>query len=150
MKLEAGSRIYGCRGACAVMVGVLGRLLIISHQRDFACLIGAIAERLKFSARILPHALDLKYLMNHWRPDALVVQMAMPDDQDVKVLEFLERSRYKGRLLLMGDVSKDALEEAAEVARRNGLEVHSVVTKRTPADRIKNSLKSLLHLERAA
>jgi len=132
------------------MVGVLGRLLIISHQRDFACLIGAIAERQKFSVRILPHALDLEYFMGHWRPNALVAQMAMPDDQDVKVLEFLERSRYKGRLLLMGDVSKDALEEAAEVARRNGLEVHSVVTKRTPADRIKNSLKSLLHLERAA
>lgn len=132
------------------MLGILGRLLIISHQRDFACLIGAIAERQKFSARILPHALDLEYVVNHWRPDVLVVQMAMPDDQDVAVLEFLERSRYKGRLLLTGDISKNALEEAAEVARRNGLEVLSVVTKRMPADRIESTLKALLRLERAA
>lgn len=55
------------------MVGILGRLLIISHQRDFACLIGAIAERQKFSVRILPHVLDLGYVMDHWRPDAFVI-----------------------------------------------------------------------------
>ena len=137
-------------GGCAVMVGILGRLLIISDQRDFACLIGSIGERQRFSARILPHALDLQYMLDHWRPDAMVVQMPMQDDQDVEVLEHLERSRYKGPLLLIGDVSKSALEQAAEVARRHGLEVLSVVTKRTPVDRIERTLEALLRLERAA
>lgn len=135
---------------CAVMVGILGRLLIISDQRDLARRIGAIAERQKFSARILPHPLDLEYMLDHWRPDVMVVQMAMADDQDVEVLEYLEHRKFAGQLLLTGDVSKKALEEAAQVARLRGLAVLSVLTKDTPADQVESVLKALLRLERAA
>jgi hypothetical protein len=47
------------------MAGILGRLLIIDDQRDFARLLGAIAERLGYTTRILQHMLDLKYVMQH-------------------------------------------------------------------------------------
>lgn len=132
------------------MAGVLGRLLIIDDQREFACVVVAIAERLGFTTRILPHTLDFEYVMRHWHPDVVAVRMAMPDHQDVQVLEYLAKARFPGQLLLTGDVSKKALEEAAEVARTNGLTVASVLAKSTSTDQIESALKLLLDLQRAA
>ena len=71
------------------MAGILGRLLILDDQRDFACLVGAIAERLGFTTRILPHTLDLEYVMRHWHPDVIAVHMAMPDQQEIVALDYL-------------------------------------------------------------
>jgi CheY-like chemotaxis protein len=132
------------------MAGMLGRLLIIDDQRDFACLLGAIAERLGFATRILQHTLDFEYVMQHWHPDVVAIQMAMPDQQETEVLEYLEKARFPGRLLMTGDVEVNALEGAAKVARENGLTVASVLTKSSPNDQIEGALKLLLDLERAA
>src|SRR6201989_31024 len=123
------------------MARILGRLLIIDDQRDFACLLGAIAERLGFATRILQHTLDFEYVMQHWHPDIVALQMAMPDQQDLEVLEYLEKSSFPGGLLMTGDIKANALEDAAKVAQENGLPVASVLTKSSPNDQIEGALK---------
>lgn len=132
------------------MAGLLGRLLIVDAQQDFARLVCAIAERLGFATRILPHTLDFQYVMQHWRPDVVAVQMAMPDQQELEVLEYLEKARYPGSLLLTGDVKESALEDAATVARQNGLAVVSILTKSSPSDQIERAVRQLRDLARAA
>lgn len=132
------------------MAGILGRLLIIDDQRDFARLVGSIAERLGFTTRILQHTLDFEYVMQHWHPDVIVVHMTMPDQQELAALAYLEEIRFSGRLLMIGDVSLNALEDAAKVARQNGLVVASVLTKSSSGDEIEAALKLVLGLERAA
>jgi CheY-like chemotaxis protein len=132
------------------MAGILGRLLIIDDQRDFARLLGAIAERLGFTTRILQHTLDLKYVMQHWHPDVIAIHMAMPDQQEIEVLNYLEKIRFPGRLLMTGNVSLKALEDAAKIGRQNGLAVASVMTKSSSSDEIEAALKLVLGLERAA
>ena len=132
------------------MAGLLGRLLIVDAQRDFARLVGAIAERLGFATRILPHTLDFQYVMQHWHPDVVAVQMAMPDQQELEVLEYLEKARYPGNLLLTGDIEEKALEDAATVARQHGLAVVSILTKSSPSDQIERAVRQLRDLERAA
>lgn len=128
----------------------LGRLLIVDDQRDFARLIAAIAERLSFATRILPHTLDFQYVMQHWHPDVVAVQMAMPDQQELHVLEYLEQVRYPGNLLLTGDVEEKALKAAATVARQHGLAVVSILTKSSPSDQIERAMRQLRDLARAA
>jgi hypothetical protein len=76
--------------------------------------------------------------------------MAMPDQQELEVLEYLEKARFPGRLLMTGDVKVNALEDAAKVARENGLAVASVLTKSSPNDQIEGALKRLLDLALAA
>jgi CheY-like chemotaxis protein len=132
------------------MAAILGRLLIVDAQRDFARLVGAIAERLGFATRILPHTLDFQYVMQHWHPDVVAVQMAMPDQQELEVLEYLEKARYPGNLLLTGDVEEKALEDAATVARQHGLAVVSILTKSSPSDQIEHAVRELRDLARAA
>jgi CheY-like chemotaxis protein len=132
------------------MAGLLGRLLIVDAQRDFARLVGAIAERLGFATRILPHTLDFQYVMQHWHPDVVAVQMAMPDQQELDVLEYLEKTRYPGNLLLTGDVEEKALKTAATVARQHGLAVVSILTKSSPSDQIERAMRQLRDLARAA
>jgi CheY-like chemotaxis protein len=132
------------------MAGTVWRLLIIGDQREFAWRVGGIAERVGFATRILPHTLDFDYVMQHWQPYVVVVQMPMPDQQDLEVMEYLETARFPGRLLLTGDVEENALEEAAIVARQNGLSVASVLTTSSTNDQIESALKLLLDLARVA
>jgi len=132
------------------MARLLGRLLIVDDQRDFARLVAAIAERLGFATRILPHTLDFPYVMQHWYPDVVAVQMAMPDQQELDVLEYLEKTRYPGNLLLTGDVEEKALKTAATVARQHGLAVVSILTKSSPSDQIERAMRQLRDLARAA
>jgi DNA-binding NarL/FixJ family response regulator len=103
-----------------------------------------------FTTRILQHTLDFEYVMQHWHPDVVAIQMAMPDQQEIEVLEYLETARFPGRLLLTGDVATNALEDAAKVARENGLTVASVLTMSSSNDQIEGALKPLLDLEHAA
>ena len=88
--------------------------------------------------------------MQHWHPDVVAVQMAMPDQQELDVLEYLEKTRYPGNLLLTGDVEEKALKTAATVARRNGLAVVSILTKSSPSDQIERAMSKLRDLARAA
>ena len=132
------------------MARLLGRLLIVDDQRDFTRLVAAIAERLDFATRILPHTLDFPYVMQHWQPDVVAVQMAMPDQQELDVLEYLEKTRYPGNLLLTGDVEEKALKTAATVARQHGLAVVSILTKSSPSDQIERAMRQLRDLARAA
>jgi hypothetical protein len=133
-----------------VMPRIRGRLLIINDQRAFACLVGIVAERLGFAARVLPHTLDFPFLMNHWRPSVISVHMGMPDQQDVEVLEHLERTKFFGGILLTGGVAISSLEQAASVAQRHGLTVTSVLTMCSTTEQIEAALKTLLALQRAA
>ena len=128
----------------------LGRLLIVDDQRDFARLVAAIAERLGFSTRILPHTLDFQYVMQHWHPDVVAVDMAMPDQQELDVLEHLEKANYPGNILLTGDVEEKALKVAATVARRHGLAVVSILTKSSPSNQIERAMRRLRDFARAA
>jgi CheY-like chemotaxis protein len=128
----------------------LGRLLIVDDQRDFARLVSAIAERLGFSTRILPHTLDFQYVMQHWHPDVVAVDMAMPDQQELDVLEHLEKANYPGNILLTGDVEEKALKVAATVARRHGLAVVSILTKSSPSNQIERAMRRLRDFARAA
>jgi CheY-like chemotaxis protein len=132
------------------MARLLGRLLIVDNQRDFARLVAAIAERLGFATRILPHTLDFLYMMQHWHPDVVAVEMAMPDQQELDVLEYLEKTRYPGNLLLTGDVEEKALKTAATVARQHGLAVVSILTKSSASDQIERAMRQLRDLARAA
>lgn len=134
----------------ASMARKLQRLLIISDETEFVRLATSIAERLGLATRILRHTLDFEYVMQHWPPDCIAVQMEMPDHQDIGVLEFLERAAFAGSILLTGGVPEKALHEAAEIARVHGLNVTSVLP--TPSDSadVESALRLLAHLERAA
>lgn len=132
-----------------VMAGTLGRVLIIDDQQVSARRVGAIAERLGFTTRILRHTLDFEYVMHHWHPDIVAVQMAMPDQQEIEVLEYLQQTGFPGRLLLTGNVNANALVDAAKVAR-DGAIIASVLTMPSSDGQIEGALKLILGLERAA
>jgi hypothetical protein len=132
------------------MIGQLGRLLIVNHQLNFARRIGLIAERLGLTTRILPHTLDLEYVMQHWHPEIVAVHMEMPDQQDLEVLEFLEHSSFSGQVLMTGDAPKSSLQLAADVARHHGLTVSSVLTANSSDNQVEEALRLLRGIERAA
>jgi ActR/RegA family two-component response regulator len=128
----------------------LQRLLIINDEPDFARLFSRTAERLGFATRTLRHTLDLEYVVQHWRPDFVAVQMEMPDRQDIEVLEFLEQGKFSGSVLLTGHFPTKALSKAAEVARLHGLNVVSIVATPAGMAEIEVALKQLVNLGRAA
>ena len=128
----------------------LRRILIISDETNFVHLTASVAERIGLATRILRHTLDFEYVMQHWSPDCIAVQMDMPDHQDIHVLDFLERAGFSGSILLTGGVPEKALHEAAEVARFHGLKITSVLPTPTGSDEVESALKLLAHLERAA
>ena len=128
----------------------LQRVLIISDETDFIRLAASVAERLGLAPRILRHTLDFEYVMQHWAPGCVAVQMAMPGHQDIYVLGFLERMGFPGSILLTGGVPEKALQDAAEVARVHGLNVTSVLSTPCSSADVESALKSLAHMERAA
>ena len=131
-------------------MGILRRLLIIDDQRDFARLVGAVAERLGFTTRILQHTLDFEYVMQNWDPDVVAIQMEMPDQQEIEILQYLEKIKYPGRLLMTGDVKLNTSEDAARIAGENRPNVASVLTKSSSNNEIEAALKQLFDLESAA
>jgi DNA-binding NtrC family response regulator len=131
-------------------MGILRRLLIIDDQRDFARLVGAVAERIGFTTRILHHTLDFEYVMRNWDPDVVAIQMERPDQQEIEILQYLERIKYPGRLLMTGDVKRNTLEDAARIAGENRPNVASVLTKSSSNNEIEAALKRLFDLESAA
>jgi CheY-like chemotaxis protein len=132
------------------MVRTLKRLLIINDEADFLRLVSGTAERLGFATRILRHTLDFEYVIRHWPPDCIAVQMDMPDHQDINVLEFLERSGFSGSVLLTGSVPEKALHKTADVARFHGLKVTSVLAIPTNGAELESAVKLLINLDRAA
>jgi hypothetical protein len=128
----------------------MDRLLIINDQQDFARRIAATAERYSLATRILPHTLDFNFMMRHWRPNIVAVQMAMAGQEDVEVLLSLERVGFPGHLVLTGDVSERSLNEAAKVASDHGLRIASVLARSASQDKLESVIRFLKQLEQAA
>ena len=132
------------------MAGILKRLLIVDDQPDFARRIVAIAERLGFTTRLLQHTLDFEYVMGNWHPHVVAIQMDISDQQEIGVLEYLERTKFQGRLLMTGDVKREDLEQAARVARQSGFKVAMTLAKTASDNEVEAALKLLVERERAA
>lgn len=130
------------------MTRTLRRLLIIADLRDTARTLGASAERLGFSSRLLHHTLDLIYIVQNWQPDIVALQVPMPDQQDAQVLQYLARSSSAVRIILLAE-GKHA-DRAAKKAKNMGLTVAYVLADSSPLDQIESTLKQLHDLEHAA
>lgn len=129
------------------MSEAVGRILIISDFRDQPRQWEAVAERLGFWTRILHHTLDLEFVLRHWRPDIVVLQLPMPDRQDTLVLQRL-RAIAPVRLVLVTDIEEQR-EAAARDVGGTAVAVTSIAATASSAE-IEQTLRELCNLERAA
>ncbi len=128
----------------------LGRLLIVDDQREFGRLLGSVAEQVGFATRILQHSLDFDFVMQHWHPNVITLEIMMPDHDGLEILGYLFDCAYPGDLIFVSRAEKSYLQWTAENSKAHGLRVAAVISKPWRRQQIVKALTPLLRQKDAA
>jgi CheY-like chemotaxis protein len=128
----------------------LVRLLIVDDQRESGRFFAAVAEQVGFATRILLHSLDFDFVMQHWHPNIVALDVMLPERDGAEILESLSHHNFLGPLILMSAENRPLLKIAAADASARGLRVAAVLSKPYGKQQILTVLEPLRHLKDAA
>lgn len=79
----------------------MGRILIIDDDPVVASIVAAMAANMGCRPRLLRNGIKLEEAVDDWRPDALVLDLVMPECDGMEVLGALARSGWDQPIFLM-------------------------------------------------
>ena len=105
------------------------RFLAIDDSSDSAELVARVAAKCGYDARWLADARACRKLLMEWRPDVLALDLCMPEEDGLTVLEALHDSNFTGQLLIISGQDGWIRKSAARLATARGLNVADDLSK---------------------
>ena len=99
------------------------RLLIVEDQSLLAEYMAAVAEEEGWQVEIAETAKDFEQKFGSAQPDALALDLALPDGDGVELLRRLSGAHYKGSVFIISSQDESVLETCEHLAEQFGLRV---------------------------
>jgi DNA-binding NtrC family response regulator len=99
------------------------RFLAIDDSSDSAELVARIAAKCGYDARWLADARACRKMLIDWRPDVLALDLCMPEEDGLTVLEALNESNFTGQLVIISGQDGWIRKSAKRLAAARGLNV---------------------------
>lgn len=99
------------------------RLLIVEDQSLLAEYMAEVAEQDGWQVEIAGTARAFEEKFGAAQPDALALDLALPDGDGVELLRRLSRAQYKGALFIISSQDESVLETCEHLAQQVGLRV---------------------------
>ena len=121
----------------------MSRLLIVDDQLDVCEFIADVAEELGFETRIATKHREFVELYRTFEPDAVVLDLSMPEKDGIEVMWLLADWQCRARLLLISGYDARLLNSARTLAERQGLRVVNALAKPLDIDVLGKELAKL-------
>ncbi|TXL71960.1 EAL domain-containing response regulator [Vineibacter terrae] len=105
------------------------QIVIVEDDDDFRELLVELAVRLNFTVRAAASGEELFWLLRMHAPDALVLDLRLPDTDAIEIVGKLGDYSLKPYVVLMSGEDEAILDATEELARSSGLEVVGTLAK---------------------
>ncbi|MFC3228976.1 response regulator [Marinibaculum pumilum] len=76
-------------------------MVIVDDEPDFAAFVATVAEGMGFAVRLAESGMALRRLYGERRPDLVMLDIVMPDEDGIEVARWLHEAAYAGGLILI-------------------------------------------------
>lgn len=121
----------------------MSRLLIVDDQPDICEFIADVAEELGFETRIASKHREFVELYRTFEPDAVVLDLSMPEKDGIEVMWLLADWQCRARILLISGYDSRLLNSARTLATGQGLKVVNALAKPLDIDILGRELAKL-------
>lgn len=122
-----------------VVAGV--KILVLDDDEDVCQTITGIASLTGYDARWTTDSAACFSMLQHWSPDILLLDLAMPGMDGIDTLRTLARKGSSTKVIIVSGLGSRVLEAAARAAQESGLHVAGVLGKPFSPTRLREILK---------
>jgi len=115
-------------------------LLIVDDQPLLAEYMATVAEDHGLNVEVACTASEFETKLENVRPDAVALDLAMPDRDGVELLRYLSKANYGGSILIISACELKVLETSVRLGRELGLNVVGSIQKPIKAGNIEDLL----------
>jgi CheY-like chemotaxis protein len=119
------------------------RLLAIDDDLALAELITRAAERCGYEARAVDTPSDLPKLLDNFIPDVITLDLSMPDEDGLGLLQVLEQRGFLGPLVIVSGHQDWLRKAACRLAAGRGLNVANDFRKPVDLTELRRALQEL-------
>jgi len=105
------------------------RLIVVDDEPAIAAQLTRLGGALGFEVRTLKRARGFARALHRFRPSAVVIDLALPDDAGIWLLRRLAREKSPARVVVISGLDARLREAAARLARAYGLDVGGALGK---------------------
>lgn len=105
------------------------RLLVIDDDLDVREFVTRVARDANYEVASTAHFGEFKQLYRKFNPTIVIMDLAMPDTDGVKLLRFLHAKKSKTEVILISGMDKKVLNSAKQVGQEHGLNMKGVLQK---------------------
>lgn len=105
------------------------RLLVVDDEPEFATLVAEVGEALGYKAMTLHSAREFKEHFEEFRPAVCVIDIIMPEEDGVRLLEWLSKREEWPRIIIVSGYNPYYLRLANLLASGRGLNVAETLKK---------------------
>jgi CheY-like chemotaxis protein len=98
-----------------------GSVLILDDETEFAQFVFKVAEGLHYEARVTHSSKEFKAAYARAKPDTIVLDIVMPEEDGIEVVKWLVSQGYDGRVIIVSGYSPHYLRMARILGEMNGL-----------------------------
>lgn len=106
------------------------RLLLVDDEPVMTDFIRTVAEEdNSFEIRTSNRADDFKSAFLEWKPDVVILDLAMPGTDGVELLRWLAETKCKARIAIISGFDRRVLEAAGRLGEASGLTICEKLSK---------------------
>lgn len=99
------------------------RVLIVDDTESVARTIATVARSSGFEVELTLSAAEFQVRYVLFKPDIVVLDLAMPETDGIELLRFLEKAQSQARLIIVSGFDDNVLEGASRLGAARGLKV---------------------------
>ncbi|MDB5985775.1 MAG: response regulator [Nevskia sp.] len=105
------------------------RMVVMDDDAAVAAVAVSMVEALGGQGRVVSRVTDLLKTVDSWRPSHIAVDLAMPNEDGVEVMNLLARRRCRARIIVYSGLGGSIVDAAMRAAASNGLDVAGALLK---------------------
>src|SRR3546814_833700 len=119
------------------------RLLMVDDEPDVGAFVRSVTESLGYDMRFTAPTETFKALHRSFRPDLVILDLAMPGTDGIELLRFLAGEKSRARILLMSGFATSVRAAALRLGEAHGLRMAGIVPKPVQAAELRLLLVKL-------
>lgn len=119
----------------------LRRLLIMDDEVEIRDLVREIAEGAGYEVREVGTEREFKKQLDEFQPDAIVLDVVMPDIDGITLVRYLAEKRSAARVIIISGYGKDYVANARRIGTDYGLTDIQGLSKPFPLSALRRALE---------
>jgi CheY-like chemotaxis protein len=117
------------------------RLIIVDDEADFGTLVVEVATELGYAASAATNAGDFRKLYEAQIPDTVVLDMVMPGQDGIELIQWLVLQGYRSRIIIISGYHPDYARSAKALAEVAGTLQVLVLQKPISLEKLRANLR---------